>query len=261
MSRRLFVLGSGTALPSAERDNTSLAVESGNGLWLVDCSGSVYRRLLRLGLDPMRLRGLFLTHSHPDHIYGLPALLFHLKLAGWHEEGPALHVYGNGPTLTLVRDVLAAYQIDLWQPPLAWHELPASENHRFLESEGLIWTSTAVVHSRPTLAVRIAVESSGYAVVYSADTGPCESLVQLALGADSLFHECTTVTPMPEGHSTPEQVGEVAARARVGRLVIVHYDPRYILPTDETLTLIRKGGYMGQVAFAEDGSVWPLQPA
>ena len=75
---QLFVLGSGTALPSAERDNTSLAVDTPEGLWLIDCGGSVYHKLLHLGLDPLRLQGVFLTHNHLDHVYGLPALLFHL---------------------------------------------------------------------------------------------------------------------------------------------------------------------------------------
>jgi ribonuclease Z len=253
----LYVLGSGTALPSVERDNASLAVETSDHLWLIDCSGSTYQKLLRLDLDPMRLRDVFLTHSHPDHIYGLPALLFHLKLAGWPDDGPTLHIYGNGPTLTMARRVLTAYEIDRWQPPVEWHELPEAEGHSFAEDDDLTWFSTPVVHSRPTLAVKVVAKETGHTAVYSADTEPCDGLVRFATGADTLLHECTAVEPI-EGHSTPEQVGETAAQAAVRRLVVIHYDPRYILPTDETLMLIRKGGFTGEVSIAEDGMALPL---
>lgn len=253
---QLIVLGSGTALPSAERDNTSLAVDTPHGLWLIDCSGSIYQKLLRLGLDPLRLRGVFLSHSHPDHIYGLPALLFHLKLAGWHEDDPTLHIYGNEPTLTMSRRVLGAYEIDRWQPPTEWHELPKIEGHPFTEDDSLAWFSTPVAHSRPTLAVKVVAKGTGHTAVYSADTSPCESLVQFATGADTLLHECTAVEPL-EGHSTPEQVGETATRADVRRLAVIHYDPHYILPMDQTLTLIRRGGFAGEILFVEDGMRLP----
>jgi len=254
---QLYVLGSGTALPSVERDNTSLAVDTPGGLWLVDCGGSAYQKLLRLGLDALQLRGVFLTHSHPDHIYGLPALLFHLKLAGWRSDGPALPIYGNAPTLDMARRVLDAYEIDRWQPPIEWHGLPEIEAHGFAEDDDLVWFSTLVSHSRPTLAVKVVAKAGGHVLVYSADTGPCESLVRFAAGADTLLHECTAVEPLA-GHSTPQQVGETAAQARVGRLVVIHYDPAYLLSTGETLMFIRKGGFGDEVSFAEDGMILSL---
>jgi len=257
---QLYVIGSGTALPSAERDNTSLAVDTPGGLWLIECGGSAYHKLLRLELDPLRLRGVFLTHSHPDHIYGLPALLFHLKLAGWGDDGPTLNIYGNAPTLTMARRVLNAYEIDLWQPPTRWHNLPDTEGHPFAEDDHAAWFSTPVAHSRPTLAVKIVAQGTGHTAVYSADTSPCDSLVRFAAGTDTLLHECTAVEPL-EGHTTPEQMGETAAWAGVRHLVVVHYDPRYILSTGETLTLIRKGGFAGQVSFAKDGMTLPLHGA
>ncbi|MFZ5917587.1 MAG: MBL fold metallo-hydrolase [Chloroflexota bacterium] len=253
----LYVLGCGTALPSAERDNIALAVDAPGGLWLVDCGGSVYRRLLRLGLDPLRLRGVFLTHAHPDHIYGLPALLFHLKLAGWRDDGPELQLFGNGATLDLAQRVLAAFEIDLWQPPIVWHRLPEQEGHHFFQDADLDWYSTPVIHSRPTLAVQVVSRQTEHTVVFSADTEPCSSLARLARGVDTLLHECTAVEPLA-GHSTPDQAGELAAQAGVRQLVVLHYDPAYIMPEKQALDRIRQAGFAGRVLFARDGLALPL---
>lgn len=83
MTQRLVVLGAGTALPDRDRNNTFLAWDSPAGSMVIDCGGRAYQQLLRAGMEPTQLHGAVLTHNHPDHIYGLPALLFHLWLAGY----------------------------------------------------------------------------------------------------------------------------------------------------------------------------------
>ena len=73
---------------------------------------------------------------------------------------------------------------------------------------------------------------SGRRVVYSGDTGSCESLLELAVGADLLIHEATFADSLSEkasqlGHSTPSQAAEVAVRAKALRLVLTHISGRY----------------------------------
>jgi ribonuclease Z len=41
----------------------------------IDVAGGTYGRLQRAGIDPQKLSGVLLTHSHADHIYGFPLLL------------------------------------------------------------------------------------------------------------------------------------------------------------------------------------------
>ncbi len=72
----------------------------------------------------------------------------------------------------------------------------------------------------------------GRKVVYAGDTRPCESLVELARGADVLIHDCTLANELADkavesGHSTPAEAAEVARRAGVGQLVLIHISPRY----------------------------------
>ena len=80
---RMTLLGVGTGVPDQDRENTHMVWEAPDGLPLIDAGGSTYQRLLRADLDPMQLRAIILTHSHTDHINGLPALLFALRLSGF----------------------------------------------------------------------------------------------------------------------------------------------------------------------------------
>ncbi len=242
---RLWVLGAGTALPSAARNNTMLALEVASDCWLIDCSGSPYQRLLRCGLDPCRLCGVLLTHSHPDHIYGLPALLFQLSLAGY--EG-SLPIYGLPETLQTVRHVVDAFELGEHCAAHEWRTLPA-EPSRWTD-RGVTMAARPVCHSRPALGYRLETPGGG-AVAYSGDSGPCPAVVDLARDAEWLIHECTVSAPMAE-HSTPEQVAADAREAGVARLGLVHYDPLYVLPAAQVIERIRQAGYGGEVRVLED---------
>ncbi|MBM3150409.1 MAG: ribonuclease Z, partial [Chloroflexi bacterium] len=79
---RLILLGSGAALPDASRDNTYMVIEGRESSILIDCAGSPLHKLQAVGVDLNTLEALIVTHHHPDHIYGVPALLLGLWLYG-----------------------------------------------------------------------------------------------------------------------------------------------------------------------------------
>jgi ribonuclease Z len=114
---RMILLGVGTGLPDADRENTHMVWDGPGGPLLIDAGGSSYQRLLKAGVDPQGLAGVLLTHSHCDHINGLPVLLFSMALGGRKEPLP---IYGLAPTLAIVRAVLDAFQLDGLHPPLEW---------------------------------------------------------------------------------------------------------------------------------------------
>ena len=75
-------LGSSGAVPSAARDTTALVVRAGRTTCLVDVGGSPVQKLRRVGIDPVGLSAVVVTHTHPDHVYGLPALVQCLLILG-----------------------------------------------------------------------------------------------------------------------------------------------------------------------------------
>jgi ribonuclease BN (tRNA processing enzyme) len=80
-----------------------------------------------------------------------------------------------------------------------------------------------MAHPVETYAMRLSF--GGRSIAYSADTGPCESLVSLSAGADLLLCEASfldgEVNP-PDLHLTGGQAADHAERAGIGRLVLTH---------------------------------------
>lgn len=241
---RIWIYGGGTALPSARRDNTFLGLEAGDACWLIDCGASPYQRLLRSGLSPLELRGVILTHSHADHLYGLPVLLFQLALAGYTG---LLTVYGLAATLEVARRVVESFALGEHCARHCWQVVEDGADIVVESSPGSsgMVRVREVCHSRPTLGLRLS-GPGGWTVAYSADTEPCPADISLAQGADWLLHECTVAQSFP-GHSTPEGVGRLAAAANVSRLGIVHYDPLYTVEESVLLARIRESGFGGPV--------------
>jgi ribonuclease Z len=250
---RIVALGSGPALASASQDNTYFLVESEAEGLLIDCGGSPFHKLLKAGADPDRLKGVILTHAHPDHVYGLPALVHELWL---HGRRAPLFVFANRQTQRVALALLDVFDLRSKPVPLEFQVIPSEEEHLVMENERLVVHTSPVKHEVPTVAVRITSRVTDRAAVFSADTSPCPELVSLAKGAHLLFCECSVEEPHPF-HSTPSQVGEIAADAAVEEVVLVHYHHNLVKEPALTMAQIAKW-YPGPVRFAKDFDVYEL---
>ncbi len=250
---RMTLLGVGTAVPDQDRENTHMVWEAPDGLLLIDAGGSTYQRLLRAGLDPLQLRGVFVTHSHTDHINGLPALIFQLALVGYKNRLP---IYGNAPTLALLQRIFEAFSLEKYQVEVEWVEV-ADGQEVPLGSDSYRLRVASTVHPRPCLALRFEDRASGRVLVYSADTEPCPSVQALAQGAHILIHEATTAQPFA-GHTTPRQAGAVAAEAGAERLVLVHFSPKYTMSAAQAIEEVQAGGFTGEAEIGREFGTYTL---
>ncbi|UOQ93663.1 ribonuclease Z [Halobacillus shinanisalinarum] len=74
----LFFLGTGSGVPSKERNVSSLVLrmlEERGTTWVFDCGEATQHQILNTTIRPRRIETIFITHLHGDHLYGLPGLL------------------------------------------------------------------------------------------------------------------------------------------------------------------------------------------
>jgi len=225
----LHLLGTGSALTSAQRDNTYLYLDLfGDGV-LVDCGGSPGHKMQKLGYDLRSIRVVFLTHKHTDHIYGLPSLLHELWLLNKRKPGPTLALFGNSSTLEVVREWCQTFPF-IEQLRLEMNELPD-----MFETDVPIWRrsryqlfATAVCHEVPALGLKVVLKQTKKTLVYSGDTRACERLSAFARGAAYLVAEVgggTKSVGSPHYHMTAKEVGKFASKVGVATLILVHVPP------------------------------------
>ena len=81
-------------------------------------------------------------------------------------------------------------------------------------------------------SVLVGAPRPGRKVVITGDTRPCAATIDASRGADLLVHEATfgddeQARAVETGHSTAREAATVAAAARVGTLLLVHFSARY----------------------------------
>ena len=74
MSEVLFV-GTGDAFNSGGRRNSAILVREQGRTLLLDCGPTTLAGLSELGIDPLEIDAIALSHFHGDHIAGVPFLL------------------------------------------------------------------------------------------------------------------------------------------------------------------------------------------
>ena len=82
MSFKVTILGSASAKPTATRHPSAQAVDIHEQYFLVDAGEGVQQQLVRCGINPLKLRAVFISHLHGDHVYGLFPLISSLGLYG-----------------------------------------------------------------------------------------------------------------------------------------------------------------------------------
>jgi ribonuclease Z len=244
---KLVILGSSNAIPELERENTYMALVANPGTVLVDCAGTPTVRLSQAGIALDDISDLILTHFHPDHVSGVPLLLMNMWLLG---RTKPLTIHALKHCLDRIERLMDDYLWKTW-PGFFEVELkivPDEENAEVVVGEDYRILASPVEHLVPTIGLRFESTIQDRVIVYSCDTAPTASVQRLAQSADVLVHEAAGSSP---GHSTAGQAGEIARKAGVGRLLLIHY-PGVDDQGEKTLIEEAQQSFGSQVGLAKD---------
>jgi ribonuclease Z len=123
-------LGTGSAAPINERHLSGTAVIRQGDIFLFDCGEGTQMQFRKAGLRPGKLRHIFITHLHGDHLFGLPGLLTSLHTAGCQQQ---VDLFGPAGIAEYIRFHQQLCQFALGYP-LQIHEIAA-------ETPSVLWRS------------------------------------------------------------------------------------------------------------------------
>ncbi len=267
---RVTLLGTGVPTPVMERFGPGTLVEAGGEILLFDAGRGVLQRLFQLQTPLKKLRTVFLTHLHSDHVVGLPDLW----LTGWLSGRPEapLRVWGPRGTKAMMTYLDLAFQYDI-RIRLYDDRLPPEgvvvlaediAEGAVYEHNGVKVTAIEVDHAPIQPAFGYRIDYAGRAVVLSGDTRFSEHLIRHAQGTDVIVHEVLVADMMrarssgnPESieaviahHTTPEQAGEVFTRLQPKLAVYTHIIP--VTATAKDVIPPTRRTYAGPLEVGED---------
>lgn len=245
---QLTILGSGTPEPYLRRASSGYLLDVGRDVVLFDCGGGVFDNLLRAGRRPTEITHLVFSHLHSDHMMDYARLVH----AAWDEGGAPIRVYGPAPIAAITDKLFGADGVfaddlrsrtellpsqEVWKArggalPRPWPQPVVQEIAPGDVITGSDWqiATCSVPHAQPELTcMALALHHDGRKFVYSGDAGLCEGLETLTTGADVLLHWCyrldgeTAHPDMIDLTPTPAEIGAMAQRAGVGRLLLTHF--------------------------------------
>jgi ribonuclease Z len=218
-SDRLVFVGTGEAIDPA-LPNTSLLLCGARTL-LMDCGYAVPHALWAISSNVDLLDGVWISHGHADHCFGLPALLLHMRLGG--RKRPLTILGGPGSRARLEQLLELGYP-GSYAPhkcyAIEYVELQPGATGSFGPLELRI---AASAHSIVNYALRIDAPGQR-SVMYSGDGAVTEGTRALAHGVSILVHECFfSQRPRERKHGDVESCVELAVQSGVESLALLHF--------------------------------------
>jgi len=274
MNLEAFVLGCGGMMPLPNRHLTSVLLRREGDLFLFDCGEGTQVSLRRLNLRWKKISVIFISHTHADHVTGIPGLLM---LSSQVDRDDPLYIIGPPKIAEYidasrrVLDMYINYEIivqEITQPGIVYkgegfhvrafplrHTKPCygytmEEDKRPGEfhperaealgvKRGPLWAalqSGQTVKAEDGSNVRpeqvLGKERTGRKFSFVTDTLAFPEISDEVAGSDlfvceGMFEKALEETAREKKHMTAEHAASIARSAKVKKLALIHYSPRY----------------------------------
>ena len=252
-----IVCGSRSPFPDRDRAEACILIKAGSDFYVIDIGAGSAMNLQMWPIDLSKLKGVFLSHLHSDHMSDLPGLHFNSWLAGRPSK---LKVYGPQGVENLTKGFEQAYALDtkfrvehhgeeILPLSVAGYDPITlnSEGEIIIDDGNLKVTAFSVIHEPIDPAFGYRFDYKGRSIVISGDTLYSKNLVNNSKEVDVLFHDAIsldtvhimrevafeqnnkTITKVLDDiqtyHENTIRVAELANEIEAGYLIYYHLIP------------------------------------
>ena len=258
---KLIILGNQGPYPGPGGACSGYLVRSQGAAVLLDCGPGVMSRLEQQ-IDLSSLDAIVISHYHPDHFSDFLVMRY------------ALHyIESTGEMNRPVKLALPRMDMDWFLQEVIgtgyrhlFDLIPVEDGTRFTAGDcdsGVIMDfremNHAVLSFGAIMCAGKRVDGARAPLAYTSDTGPCESLEDMAGSAYALLAEASLQEAdprqKPPGHLSAAEAGRVAAEHGVARLLLIHLHPANL---PEKSVSEASEAYGGEVEIAAMGKTYAL---
>lgn len=219
---KLTVVGCAGSFPSQDSPASCYLLEA-------PFEGRTYRLLVDLGsgslgslqryCDLRDIDAIAISHMHADHCFDLSGLYVVSK---YHPDGSfdQVPLYAPAGSEAQLATIYGSHDIESTSGQF---DLQSWQDDEAVTLGPFEIIARQMVH--PIAAYGMRITAGGRTLVYSADTGPTEMLVEFVAGADAFLCEASFVESgdnVPELHLTGAEAGHYATAGGIGRLLVTH---------------------------------------
>ncbi len=226
MTFNIVFLGTGGSMPTKDRGLPAVSVEHEGEMLLFDCGEGTQMQAMRFGVNLSKLRAIFVTHTHGDHVIGIAGLVRTLAIS--KRQAPLRIFVPKGEEkmilslLTFDRAIIdypiviegigagtvykgkdftvSAFKLS-HSVPTVGYVLKENDRPKFIKEkcirlgikgvmfQELIKKGYVMVKGKRIKLADVSTKTVGKKMVYATDTRPTQATVTAAKDADLLIHE------------------------------------------------------------------------
>ena len=214
---KLHFLGTAPGRPTEDGYCVSTMLECGGKYYLFDCGAPVTDIFARKGLDLEKIGGVFITHGHGDHTYGLPLLA---SYCSYGVEGAKWNAYfPEEEAAKAFKELIRVCDAPLKEEKIGFRVFEAGEIFR---DENITVTAVPTKHrgdGKPSSAFVIDGEAKRVIITGDLKPGTAEDFPQIAMDEPSDAVVCEM------GHFPPEIIFPCMEKCVTGQFFYHHVWP------------------------------------